>query len=137
MRTREDLEKWALEDYKKVVGKTFFVQEFSAYVNSEFMPYESVDFSLEEPVKAKVVGTSEADVLHWNDEWLDPYWDLEILEIPAAMLAEHPKLAKMASVYMFGDSYSLDGKIQPARIDPRPGGPRDWSPRGGFDRKRR
>jgi hypothetical protein len=122
-----------LEDYERVVGKTFFVKEFSAYVDSD-----SIDFSLEEPVKAKVVKTPKMDVLHWNDSnWLDPYWDLEILEIPGTMLAEHPKLEKMTSAYMFGDSYSRDGKLQPARIDPRPGGPRDWSPRGGFDRKRR
>jgi len=132
MPTREDIEKWALEDYKKVVGKTFFVQEFSAYYMDS-----SIDFSLEEPLKVKVVKTPEMDILHWNDEWLDPYWDLEILKIPEQMLVDHPKLKELRSPYMFGDSYSLDGKIQPARIDPRPEGPRDWSPRGGFDRKRR
>lgn len=132
MATREEIQKWALEDHAQMVGKTIFVRQFTAYYMDG-----SVDFSLEEPVKAKMLPTPEMDILHWNDDWLDPYWDLEILEIPKKMLVDHPKLANITSPYMFGDSYSLDGKYQPARFEPRLMGPRHWTPRESFDRKRK
>lgn len=123
MPTRDELEAWAVEDYEQVVGKTIWVAEFSAYVNDV-----SVDFNLEQPLKVKVQKTPRMDLFHWVDEWLDPYWEIEILEIPEAMYELHPKLREARAPWMFGDSYSLDGKMSPGRYAPRYS-PRDWSPR--------
>ena len=116
--TEEELEKWAFEDYAEVLGKPILVSELTGYVGDN-----NVDFNLDPPAKVRVVSTSADSIRHWNDDWLDPYWELELLE-------PHPQLARFSarSLYMFGDSYSLDGKYQPARYEPRKG-PREWSPR--------
>ena len=121
--TKDQLKKWALADYEEVLGKEIFVSEFTAYINND-----SIDFNVSPPVKAKVVKTPELDIIHLNSEWLDPYWNIEILEIPPAVWAKHPELEKITSAYMFGDSYSIDGKYQPARYEPH-AGPREWTPR--------
>jgi len=128
---KEEMEAWALDDYKEVLGRTIHVSEFTGYVDND-----SVDFSLEEPVEARVTKTPETDILHWNRPWLDPYWNLEILKIPPAMMEAHPKLGMMTSTYMFGDSYSLDGKYQPAGYEHR-FDPREWSPRGEVWKRKR
>lgn len=122
--TREELEKWAIEDYEKILGATIFVSGVTGYVDDN-----TVDFDLAKPAKMKVVETSRDSILHWNSEWLDPYWELELVE-------PHPELQGIRSLWMFGDSYSLDGKYQPARFEPRMG-PREWSPRDKADRKRK
>jgi hypothetical protein len=114
--TRSELESWVIEDYQKILGETIFVSDLSGYVDGS-----TVDFDLKKPAKVKVVKTSRDSLLHWNDEWLDPYWELELLE-------PHSELKGARSLWMFGDSYSLDGKYAPARYDPRQG-PREWSPR--------
>lgn len=122
--TREELEKWAIEDYEKILGATIFVSGVTGYVDDN-----TVDFDLAKPAKMKVVETSRDSIIHWNSEWLDPYWELELVE-------PHPELQGIRSLWMFGDSYSLDGKYQPARFEPRMG-PREWSPRDKVDRKRK
>lgn len=123
--TREELEKLAIDDYKQVLGRPIFVLELHGYRDGC-----SLDIGLDTPAKVKVVKTDEQSILHWNGDWLDPYWELELLK-------PHPTLAGIRSLYMFGDSYSLDGKMQPASYEPRIG-PREWSPRGeGYKLRRR
>jgi hypothetical protein len=114
--TRSELESWVIEDYQKILGETIFVSDLTGYVDDN-----TVDFGLKKPAKVKVVKTSMDSLLHWNDEWLDPYWELELVE-------PHPALKGVRSLWMFGDSYSLDGKCGPARYEPRQG-PLEWSPR--------
>lgn len=121
--TKDQLKKWAIADYEEVLGKEIFVSEFSAYIDET-----SIDFNLPVPVKAKVVKTPELDIIHLNSEWLDPYWNIQILKIPESVLVKYPELEKITSPWMFGDSYSTDGKYQPARYDPH-AGPREWTPR--------
>lgn len=124
MTTRAEIEAWAFGDYEEVLGKTIFVTFVTGYVGND-----TVDFSLKKPAKVKVVKTSRESILHWNGEWLDPYWELELVE-------PHPELKEGRSFWMFGDSYSLDGKYEPTAFEPHIG-PRAWSPRDKVGRKRK
>src|SRR5262245_13193775 len=123
--TREEIEKLALDDYEQVLGRVIWVSELSGYRNDD-----SLELYVKPPAKVKVVSTMKDSILHWNDGWLDPYWELELVE-------PHPQLEGIRSLYMFGDSYSLTGRMEPARYEPRVG-PREWTPRGeGYGLRRR
>jgi hypothetical protein len=95
-----------LADYKAVLGRQILVAELNGYVDDDLH-----DFSLASSALVKVVGTDKQDLFHQVDrEWIDPYWNLELLE-------PHPDLKDARSLWMFGTSYSLlTGKMVPARF---------------------
>lgn len=41
------------------------------------------------------------DIRHWNDDWLDPYWDVAIVDDPDGICAN------VRSPWTFGPSYNV------------------------------
>ncbi len=80
-----ELEAKAISDYRAVAGKTFLTSIISGYGGYADQPDDSDTFALDKPVVVRVRadmldhGSSREDVLHWNDEWLDPIWEVDIL----------------------------------------------------------
>lgn len=94
------------EDYAAMLGRPILVSEFSGYRDAG-----SVDFNLDPPALVQVTQTPEQDLFHYaGDGWIDPYWDLELLE-------PHEGLENVRGLWMFGTSYNLKtGKTSPARF---------------------
>lgn len=93
MNWRTDLETKALEDFRKALGTIVEVQIISGY--NEHDDCIAVDGI---PVKVRVCSTPESDLLHWVDNFLDPYWNVE----PVEQISE---LAGLRSFWTYGPSY--------------------------------
>lgn len=95
------------EDYAAVLGRPILVSQFTGYNKDD----NSVDFNLDPPLLARVTETREQDLFHFAGEgWIDPYWDLERLEV-------RDELYKIRTLWMFGPSYNLKtGETAPARF---------------------
>jgi hypothetical protein len=65
----------------------------------------SVEVFCDPPARLRVQETRKNDIQHWNDDWCDPYWDVELVE-------PHPALENIRSLWVFGISHSLTGEIQ-------------------------
>lgn len=104
-KAEEEAETKALERYRSLVGKVVEIEWVQGYIGDD-----SGDFKCDPPAKVKIVETDKDSILHWNDEWLDPYYDVELVE-------PHPKLAEARSLWIYGESYNLiSGEISPARM---------------------
>ena len=68
------LEALALAEHAAAVGRYFKVTWITGYRGDD-----QIDQYLDEPLLVRVTKTNEDSILHWNDEWLDPYWDVEII----------------------------------------------------------
>lgn len=96
----------AITAYEAVAGKVILITDLDGYVDDR-----QVEIHLEQPALARVVklGSESAvrdNVLHWtDDDWIDPYLDLEIL-------TKHPELATLSSCWIFGHSFNPDGRSQ-------------------------
>lgn len=97
-----DLEARALDDYQRALGTVVEVLWVTGYPVGKHG--DSVDVA--GPFRVRVLPTSQVDIEHWNDEWLDPYWNIE----PAQ---HYPELDGLTSLWAFGTSYSLDGQVHP------------------------
>jgi hypothetical protein len=95
----EELEARAESDFNQVKGKFFAVTAVN-FVNGVL--------DLDTPAIVRVSHRIDPDDLrHWNDEWLDPYWELELAQ-------PHPQLSNLVkkhSIWTYGISYNLNGKI--------------------------
>ena len=74
---RLQLEMLAIAEHKAAVGKLFTAEYLSGYLaNTEEHVEEYVDAIVR---VCPVSDDATSGVLHWNDSWLDPYWDVEII----------------------------------------------------------
>ena len=101
MPTRTEMEFKAMAEYQEVLGKTVLVRLVSGYKNEN-----CDDIACDPPAKMKVVATCERDIKHRVYDWLDPYWNVEIVE-------PHPTLKDVTSMWVFGTSYRANGDVQP------------------------
>ena len=69
-----ELEAKAVADFKAMVGEIITVTSVTGYDDHD----NSQDFYGE--FKVKVTSTPESDIRHWCDEFLDPYWNVDIVE---------------------------------------------------------
>jgi hypothetical protein len=94
--TLEDkLEVQALQDFQRVVGKMFWAYDLHGYSGED-----SIDVDLKgEPVLVRIDDTDVDSILHWNGEWLDPYWDVEVL-------TPVPEVPGLRSCWIHGHSYN-------------------------------
>lgn len=101
--TRETLENKALKDYESVSGKIIY----PVWVTFSSEDEESNDFYVGGETPLRVIpNQSERTILHWNNEWLDPYWDLELIgTIPELEHLKNPLF------WTHGKSYHLPKKI--------------------------
>lgn len=104
MRTREEILKQATADLEAALGKTMLVTVLTGYSDKND---DSCEFYLKTPAKCRVLESSRKSLDHWNDGWLDPYWDLELIE-------PHAELSGHRSLWTFGSAcYHMDGRIEP------------------------
>jgi hypothetical protein len=94
---RSDAEATAEEDHKRVVGKVVGFKTLMAYNERG----DSVDIVMSkgEPFLMVVEAGIKGDLQIWNDDWLDPYWDLR----PAT---PRPELDGLRSFWGHGPSYN-------------------------------
>jgi hypothetical protein len=85
----------AAADHARVVGTVIDTDWLIGYVGND-----SADFRCDPPVKVRVLPTSAEDLAHQVDQWLDPYWDVELAE-PVAWLEG------VRSFWIFGPSYEI------------------------------
>ncbi|PRD96816.1 hypothetical protein C6P88_02590 [Burkholderia contaminans] len=92
------IEARVVADYQHMLGKTVLVRVVSGYRGSD-----SVDIRLHPPAKVRIATTEEASLKHWNDDWCDPYWEVEVVE-------PHPQLVGIRSTWISGSCYHLNGQ---------------------------
>jgi hypothetical protein len=101
MKTQSEIEAMALRDFRQHFHSILLVDSLSGYVGDSC---DSADFQFDPWIAVRVVGPSKPEngIYHWNDTHLDPYWDVEIVDL------KHPDLPKagLRSPWMFGISYS-------------------------------
>lgn len=100
-----DAEIEARAEYEALRGRVVLVSEVCCYTEQD----DSADVPLDPPVAFRVVGTRAEDTAHWNDDWLDPYLDVEPVD-PA-----DPQLAGLRSFWIDGTSINpTTGERQPS-----------------------
>lgn len=92
------VESKALADYDHLLGRVVLTTKISGYVGSD-----SVSLNLSTPAKVQITATDQASLLHWNDDWCDPYWNVTLVE-------PHVELDGVRSLWMDGHSYHINGK---------------------------
>ena len=98
---------FVLKDYKSHAGKILLVRHIVGYVGDTDNQVE-LSFPAECPLRVRVETgqdkVPEQGLFHRVDEWMDPYWDVEVVDL------DHPSLPKegLRSAYIFGNSYNLE-----------------------------
>lgn len=73
---RETLEELAVRFHAQHVGHLIRAAYLCGYDKHD----DSVDYACNPPVVVRVLPMRPHEgILHWNDEWLDPYWDVEVV----------------------------------------------------------
>lgn len=102
MHSVSDMENQALADFAAARGRILLATEVSGFRGSD-----SVEVYCDPPARVRVVATPKGDVLHRNDGWLDPYWNVEMVDA-------HPALEGVRSLWVFGKSYHSNGEVADA-----------------------
>jgi len=98
--TEQELEALALGEYLVAVDRVILVSVASCMVGCD-----SRDVGFSPPARFRVVRTSQQDICHWNDEWLDPYWNVEPIDQVSP---------EASSWWVHGPSRNLDGSVEPS-----------------------
>lgn len=56
-------------------------------------------------IRVRVENTEKCDIENWNDDWLDPIWNVELLDLPDEM-------ANGRNFWIHGTSFNTDGRIE-------------------------
>lgn len=95
----QQAEALALADYQKAIGTALTVRMLTGYKGDDSYDFDSGEYLV------RVTDTPEDDLNHWVDEYLDPYWNVEIV-------GNHPELEGYRSFWTFGPSYQIaEGKV--------------------------
>jgi hypothetical protein len=99
MMTEEELEAKALADHAAVAGKLIRVRWVYGYDDRDDLE----DIWCDPPALCRVdpVIANERQLKRWIDEWIDPRWDLSLVE-------PHPELKGIRSLWMYGPSYNVE-----------------------------
>ncbi|MDU8351155.1 hypothetical protein RYA05_04500 [Pseudomonas syringae pv. actinidiae] len=96
--TREEfLEQYAYSDHKQMIGKVIMTSYIGGFVDND-----SVVLSLSHPATVIVLPKPGNQLIHWNDDWLDPSWDV-------ALAVPHPELEGVRSLVIDAKGYHIDG----------------------------
>jgi len=96
----------AINDYRALLGKTVLLSRVSGYKGTD-----SEEVQLKSPKEFKICETNIDDVLHYNDSWIDPYYNVE-------PLGDYPELQEMRSFWCFGKGYNTEtGEVSSGDVD--------------------
>ena len=103
--TKTQAIEWALDDYRRVAGRVLQARSITGYIDDN-----SVDIDVphdQPPLRVLVLPMDQSGILHWNDEWLDPYWDVDLVE-------PHPSIPEgFRTGWLHGTSYNVKtGAVQ-------------------------
>lgn len=91
-----DYEKKALDDYQALLGKTVLLKQVMGMEGSS-----SEQVILNPPKKFKICKTDRGDVLNYNEEWIDPQYNVE-------PLGDYPEIQGMQYFWCCGKSYNTE-----------------------------
>lgn len=102
------MESRAVADYRAAAGKVFWTHVVTGYGAWPESPDDSDTFRLDKPILVRVSATlmdhrsSREDVLHWNDEWLDPIWEVDILSgLPSHMVGMYGRFTFVDGLFSY------------------------------------
>lgn len=103
-----EMEAKALADYKAHEGRVLLVSTLTGYVGESG---QAVTVHCDPPARVRVnrgidKRRKSEDLRHWCDNWLDPYWDVTLIE-------RHPALEDARGLWVFGTAYCTDGRTEP------------------------
>jgi len=114
----DELEARAISAFYATKGRVFRADFITGYNDND----DSVDIYPDPPALVRVIETARDSILRWQDDWLDPYWDVELVE-------PHPQLEGIRSLCVDGPSYNVkDGRVTPTRLVEVPGEARPETP---------
>lgn len=107
--TEETIIAQVRSDHQDLRGKVIQLPEVFGYVDEDLR-----HFHLEPPATFRVLESDDKSLVHWNDKWCDPYWDLELV-------STHPELTGVRSFFCHGHSYQLgSGRTDRTRLAIQP-----------------
>jgi len=107
--TEETIIAQVRSDHQHLQGKIIQLPEVFGYIDEDLR-----HFHLEPPATFRVLGCDDKALVHWNDKWRDPYWDLELI-------GTHPELTDVRSFFCHGHSYHLgSGRADRTRLAIQP-----------------
>ena len=95
LEARQQMEAVALREYEAALGTVVETDWVYGYRGDSD---HTVEISFDPPVKVRVVKTDQQSIAHWNDRYLDPYWDVEVFE-------SRPELEGIRSLWIDGPSH--------------------------------
>ena len=87
-----------VKEHDALVGKLIAAKTLTGYLG---VSDEQVELFFKEPIIVRVCPMKAEDgVIHYTDDWIDPYWDVEIVD------EKHSELpaAGLRSCWVFGHS---------------------------------
>ena len=88
------MEHLAMLEHASMVGRILRVQWVTGYVGER-----AADFTGVKPMRVRVLPMRRENLLHWNWDFLDPYWDVELV-------GKHPGVPSEArNFWIHGPSY--------------------------------
>jgi hypothetical protein len=112
MTEQEAIEK-ARADYASVVGTIIEVPSLCGYSGED-----SCEWYYDEPIRVLVLPTADGDVTRTCDNFVDPYWNVEVIELALKPEAQRfawngeprPLPADASSFWVDGLSYEFEKK---------------------------
>jgi hypothetical protein len=103
--TPTEIEARAIADYRHFIGKTFFSKEIHGYIGNDV-----VCIALSSPAMVVVQEEPSAQVMGWQDDWLDTNY-------PVVLVEPHSELGEVRSMWVTGHCYHQNGvQVEAAQL---------------------
>lgn len=94
---RKQIQDREIEFYNQHVGKVLEVNSLGGYLAKN---NDSTYLYLSSPAYVRVEKQPPESIVHWNWPWFDPYWDVQVLQIP-------PGIDEIRSTWIDGPSVNI------------------------------
>lgn len=106
METQEDLEAKAAAEFHAHLGKILRVTGWIFGFEDEDSQDWKVDLqTFPAGVRVRVMPTPQDELARWNDDWLDPVWNVELIDV-------QDNMKEGRSFTIHGTSFNEDGRIE-------------------------